>query len=240
MRQIREVLRLKYECGLDRAAIAASVGISKGSVSDYLARPPRTGLTWAEVICVDDAEVERAVQTDRPQRAAGADADRLRLGASRAAQDGGDACSSLGRVPRCCGRARSGQRPLPVQPVLRSVRRVRAKWTCRCGRCTAPARRHSSTTREEARVVDAQTGEVHRGRALRDGARREQLHVRGGDAHAEARGLRGLDGARAGVLRRRAADPRARPASQRGHRPRSLRPGDQRRRTLELAQHYET
>jgi transposase len=59
MRQIREVLRLKYECGLKQRLISASVGISKGSVSDYLTRASRAGLTWAEASTLDDVEVER-------------------------------------------------------------------------------------------------------------------------------------------------------------------------------------
>ncbi len=59
MRQIREVLRLKYECGLTHRLICASAGISKGSVSDYLARAATAGLTWAEANLLDDVEVER-------------------------------------------------------------------------------------------------------------------------------------------------------------------------------------
>src|SRR4051812_42948277 len=59
MRRIREVLRLRYECGLNHRLISASVGISKGSVSDYLARATAAGLTWAEANVLDEAEVER-------------------------------------------------------------------------------------------------------------------------------------------------------------------------------------
>jgi len=36
MRRIREVLRLKHECGLPNARIAAALGIAKGSVANYL------------------------------------------------------------------------------------------------------------------------------------------------------------------------------------------------------------
>jgi len=59
MRRIREVLRLRYECGLKQRLISASVGISKGSVSDYLARANAAGLTWAEASVLDEDEVER-------------------------------------------------------------------------------------------------------------------------------------------------------------------------------------
>lgn len=37
MRRIREVLRLKHECALSNAPIAAALGIAKGSVANYLA-----------------------------------------------------------------------------------------------------------------------------------------------------------------------------------------------------------
>ena len=59
MRRIREVLRLHHECGLTQRLISASVGISKGSVSDYLARATTAGLTWADARTLDEDEVER-------------------------------------------------------------------------------------------------------------------------------------------------------------------------------------
>jgi transposase len=59
MRRIREVLRLRYECGLNQRLISASVGISKGSVSDYLARASAAGMTWADASSLDEDEVER-------------------------------------------------------------------------------------------------------------------------------------------------------------------------------------
>ena len=59
MRRIREVLRLRHECGLQQRLISASVGISKGSVSDYLARAEAVGLTWAQAAVLDEDEVER-------------------------------------------------------------------------------------------------------------------------------------------------------------------------------------
>jgi len=59
MRKMREVLRLKYECGLGHRAIAASCAISKGSVSDYLTRAREAGMTWEQAKALDDGEVER-------------------------------------------------------------------------------------------------------------------------------------------------------------------------------------
>ena len=63
MRRIREVLRLRYECGLQQRLISASVGISKGSVSDYLSRAAAAGVTWAEASALDEDEIERRLFT---------------------------------------------------------------------------------------------------------------------------------------------------------------------------------
>ena len=45
MRQIRELLRLKYECGLSHARIAGALGLSKGVVAKYVKRLPESA--WA-------------------------------------------------------------------------------------------------------------------------------------------------------------------------------------------------
>lgn len=59
MRKIREVLRLRFECGLGHRAIAASCAIGKGSVSEYLTRASEADLTWEAAKELSDAEVER-------------------------------------------------------------------------------------------------------------------------------------------------------------------------------------
>jgi transposase len=46
MRQIREVLRLRYSSRLSQREIALSLGMSQGAVSNYLAAARRAGLTW--------------------------------------------------------------------------------------------------------------------------------------------------------------------------------------------------
>ena len=46
MRRIRDLLRLKFENGLSSRVIAASLGISKGAVGDYLQRVQVAGLSW--------------------------------------------------------------------------------------------------------------------------------------------------------------------------------------------------
>jgi hypothetical protein len=46
MRRIRDVLRLKFAQGLSERAIAASLGLGKGSVGAYLRRAREAGLNW--------------------------------------------------------------------------------------------------------------------------------------------------------------------------------------------------
>jgi DNA-directed RNA polymerase specialized sigma24 family protein len=45
VRKIREVLRLKWACGLSNRAVAASCRISSSSVSEYLSRARAAGLS---------------------------------------------------------------------------------------------------------------------------------------------------------------------------------------------------
>jgi len=47
MRAIREVLRLKYERGLSERAIAASCGVKRSTVNDYINRTVNAVLTAA-------------------------------------------------------------------------------------------------------------------------------------------------------------------------------------------------
>ncbi len=46
MRRIRDLLRLKYAQGLSDRAAALSLGLSKGTVGNYLARFSQAGLRW--------------------------------------------------------------------------------------------------------------------------------------------------------------------------------------------------
>ena len=46
MRQIREILRLKYEVGLKHRAIAKACSVGYGTVSNYVTRARGAGLTW--------------------------------------------------------------------------------------------------------------------------------------------------------------------------------------------------
>ena len=65
MRRIREVLRLKHECALSNAQIAAPVRIAKGSVANYLAAAEAAGLTYKESLALDDAALAARLQPQR-------------------------------------------------------------------------------------------------------------------------------------------------------------------------------
>lgn len=63
MRKVREVLRLRLELGRSQREIQASTGLSKGSVSDYLSRAAKAGLTWEVARDLSDAEAEARLFT---------------------------------------------------------------------------------------------------------------------------------------------------------------------------------
>ena len=58
MRQIREALRLKHECGMVHRAIARACGMGAGTVSDYLGRARAAGLSWPLPEDLDDRTLE--------------------------------------------------------------------------------------------------------------------------------------------------------------------------------------
>jgi transposase len=58
MRKLRDVLRLKYECGLPQRAIAQACGIGLGTVTIYLQRAAAAGVTWPLPDDLDDAALE--------------------------------------------------------------------------------------------------------------------------------------------------------------------------------------
>jgi transposase len=58
MRQIREVLRLKYEKGLGQRDIARGCGLGRTTVREYLERAKEAGLTWPLPADLDNATLE--------------------------------------------------------------------------------------------------------------------------------------------------------------------------------------
>jgi transposase len=58
MRQVREILRLKYGQGLPHRAIARACEVGLGTVSEYCRRAEQVGLTWPLPDDLDDAQLE--------------------------------------------------------------------------------------------------------------------------------------------------------------------------------------
>ena len=60
MRRIKDLLRLSAS-GRSRREIALAIGAARSTVSDYLKRAERAGLSWPEAAAWDDAALERAL-----------------------------------------------------------------------------------------------------------------------------------------------------------------------------------
>ena len=58
MRRIKEVLRLKLDCGLSHSQIANALKVSAGVISKYGRLAERAGLKWAELDSMSEAEIE--------------------------------------------------------------------------------------------------------------------------------------------------------------------------------------
>ena len=63
MRKVREVLRLKHGLGLSERQIAASVGVSRSTVAEYLRRAGAADITWLVLEGIYDAGLERRLFT---------------------------------------------------------------------------------------------------------------------------------------------------------------------------------
>jgi transposase len=61
MRKIKEIVRLKLECGLSCRKISRSCGVGHGTVWDYVSRAAAAGLGWAQVQVMDEVALERAL-----------------------------------------------------------------------------------------------------------------------------------------------------------------------------------
>jgi transposase len=59
MRQVKEVLRLKWACGLSDRQIAHSLRISRPTVADYVRRAKDAGLSWPLPEDLGDDVLER-------------------------------------------------------------------------------------------------------------------------------------------------------------------------------------
>ncbi len=59
MRTIREILRLKWEHHLSKKQIAVSCNIARSTITDYLRRAKRAGLSWPLSEDMDDAKLQQ-------------------------------------------------------------------------------------------------------------------------------------------------------------------------------------
>jgi transposase len=70
MRHIKEILRLKFECGLSHEKIARACQLSKGVVTKYAQLASAAGLNWPQIQHLDDAQIMQALLPPRPQEPA--------------------------------------------------------------------------------------------------------------------------------------------------------------------------
>jgi transposase len=66
MRTIREVLRLKWEKGLSIKKISQSCKVARSTITDYLSRAKRAGVTWPLPPELDDGRLEALLYPARP------------------------------------------------------------------------------------------------------------------------------------------------------------------------------
>ena len=59
MRKIKEVLRLKWSCGLSCRVIAKSCSVARSTVNEYVSRAASAGLSWPLPESLDDAALEQ-------------------------------------------------------------------------------------------------------------------------------------------------------------------------------------
>jgi transposase len=71
MRKIREVFRLKFDCGLSNRQIAKSCAIARSTVADYLFRLQQAGLNWPLSHDIDDNQLEQRLYPALPALPAG-------------------------------------------------------------------------------------------------------------------------------------------------------------------------
>lgn len=72
MRKLKEVLRLKWACGLTHRQISRAIGISVGAVSKFAAQAAQAGLDWATAEALSDDELDarlKPVSSDAPAAA---------------------------------------------------------------------------------------------------------------------------------------------------------------------------
>lgn len=70
MRKLKELLRLKLDCGLGHRQIERALGVSVGVVSKYCTLAAQAKLTWPAVSALDEAQIEVLLIPQSPPRTA--------------------------------------------------------------------------------------------------------------------------------------------------------------------------
>ena len=58
MRKIKDILRLKWACGLSNRQVAASCGVARSTVAETLYRAKAAGLSWPLPEDLDDTQLD--------------------------------------------------------------------------------------------------------------------------------------------------------------------------------------
>jgi transposase len=66
MRKIREMLRLRFGCGLSYRAVASSCSVSTGAVYECIQRAEAAGLSWPLPDGLDDGALNQRLYADAP------------------------------------------------------------------------------------------------------------------------------------------------------------------------------
>jgi len=65
VRKIKEILRLKYDCGLSERQIARSCRVSRSTVADYLRKAASARVNWPEAVTLAEGELEGSLFPSR-------------------------------------------------------------------------------------------------------------------------------------------------------------------------------
>lgn len=65
---VKEILRLKHECGLSERQIATSCKVARSTVADYLSRANEHGISWPLPQGLTDELLEEKLFSTRPPR----------------------------------------------------------------------------------------------------------------------------------------------------------------------------
>ena len=144
MRRVREILRLKFECGAPTGRLRVAVGVARSTVQLCLARFAAAGLSWPLPATLS----ERGLEALLFARHGGSEP-----GKRRKAEPDWTPCPPRAAPPRrdaacCSGRSTAPSTPAVTATAAGASSTAAGRPGCRrpCARCTLPASGCSSTT----------------------------------------------------------------------------------------------